>query len=131
MIKIILLLLILYHDSFAKDIKPAFIMETSGLVSDFVIDGDKLYVGTDEGTVDIFSLREKKLINQIFIKPIQIGVYSSSQESDLQLFDVKSGRKMDKLIGHKAVPSTIRFFSEIGFFSAGYENKIFYWHLEE
>ena len=315
MIKIILLLL-LYHDISAKDIKPAFVMQTSALVNDFVIDGDKLYAGTDEGTVDIFSLRERKLINQIFIKPIKsgqgeimnckvisvdrykgktlivttaenayrnvwlhdgetlrpiiqskdkkvirkarfiddeqfmfgsvgyemtkytlndnysiyknhiessafsdmelsedkrimitacesgivtvsdvesgkiikkleglnvdniykiayknaniitagqdrrvgvypkegkpyyiksdflvyavglspsgkIGVYSSGEESDLQLFDVKTGRKLDKLIGHDAVPSTIRFFSETGFFSAGYENKIFYWHLEQ
>ncbi len=316
MIKIVLFLLLLYHDSFARDIKPAFIMQTSGLVNDFVIDDDKLYAGTNEGTVDIFSLRERKLIDQIFIKPIRsgqgevitskvisvdrhkgktlivttaenafrnvwlhdgenlrpiiqakdkqvirkarfideenfmfgsvgyemskytlndnytiyknhiepsafsdmelsedksimitasesgivtvsdvksgkilkkleglnvdniykvaykngniitagqdrrvgvypkegkpyyirsdflvytvglspsgkLGVYSSSQESDLQLFDVQSGKKLDKLIGHVAVPSTIRFFSEKGFFSAGYENKIFYWHLEK
>ena len=301
---------------YAKDIKPAFIMQTSGLVNDFVIDGDKLYVATTEGTVDIFSLREKKLINQIFIKPMKsgqgemvasnvisvdrhkgktlivttaensfrnvwlhdgenlrpiiqakdkkvirkarfideenfmfgsagyvmtkytlndslsiykhhieqsafsdmelsedksimisasesgavtvsdvktgkvlkkhetlnvdniykvaykngniitagqdrrvgvypkegkpyyiksdflvyavglspdgkIGVYSSSEASDLQLFEVASGKKTDRLVGHVAVPSTIRFFSQEGFFSAGYENRIFYWHLAE
>jgi WD40 repeat protein len=299
----------------AREIKPAFVMQTSGLVSDFVIDADKLYVGTDAGVVDIFSLRSRELINQIFIKPNitalgveeaakiisvdrykgetlivsmgsdgyryvwlhdgehlraiitpkdkqvirkarfidnkhflfasvgyemskytlndnytiykkhieqstfsdmelsedkkrmvsvsesgqvaisdvasgavlqthalnldniykvayqngtiitagqdrrvavypkegkpyviksdflvyavglspsgKIGVYSSNEESDLQLFDVRSGEKRDRLIGHKALPSTIRFFSEKGFFSAGYENKIFYWHLEE
>jgi WD40 repeat protein len=299
----------------AREIKPAFVMQTSGLVSDFVIDGDKLYVGTDEGIVDIFSLRSRKLINQIFIKPnitaqgmevaskiisvdrhqgktlivsmssdgyryvwlddgehlraiiqpkdrqiirkarfiddkhfifasvgyevskytlndyytvykkhiqqsafsdmelsedkkhmvsvsesgavhvsdvatgevIQtyalnldniykvayqngtiitagqdrrvavypkegkpyviksdflvyavglspsgkIGVYVSNEKSDLQLFDVATGQKTHRLIGHQALPSTIRFFSEKGFFSAGYENKIFYWHLEE
>lgn len=58
---------------FAKDIKPAFIMKTSGLVNDFIIDKDKLYVGTNAGTVDIFSLRERKLLNQIFLKPIKSG----------------------------------------------------------
>ena len=316
MIKIVLFLLLLYHDILARDIKPAFIMQTSGLVNDFVIDKDKLYVGTNEGTVDIFDLRARKLYNQIFIKQIisgqgdiipskvisvdryenktlivttaenafrnvwvhdgehlraiittkekqvirkarfinanhfmfgsvgyemtkftlndnysiyknhiessafsdmelsedkstmvtvsesgivtvsdvetgkiikkldtlnvdniykvaykngniitagqdrrvgvypkegkpyyiksdflvyavglspsgKIGVYSSSEASDLQLFDLKSGKKTDRLIGHNAVPSTIRFFSEDGFFSAGYENKIFYWHLKE
>jgi len=300
----------------AKEIKPAFVMKTSGLVMDFVIDGDKLYVGTDEGSVDIFSLRDRKLVNQIFIKPTmsgqgkeipskvisvdrykgktlivttaenafrnvwlhdgenlraiisskekkvirkarfideenfmfgsvgyvmtkytlndnysvykkhiessafsdmelsedkstmisasesgivtlsdvktgkilkkydslnvdniykvaykngniitagqdrrvgvypkegkpyyiksdflvyavglspsgKIGVYSSSEASDLQLFDVASGEKRERLVGHRAVPSTIRFFSEEGFFSAGYENRIFYWHLAE
>ena len=316
MIKIALLILFFYHDICAKDIKPAFIMQTSGIVNDFVIDGDKLYVGTNAGTVDIFSLREKKLVNQIFIKPMKsgqgemvapnvisvdrhkgktlivttaenafrnvwlhdgenlhaiittkdkkvirkarfideqnfmfgsagyvmtkytlkdnhsiykhhiepsafsdmelnedksrmitasesgivtvidvktgkilkkydslnvdniykvaykngniitagqdrrvgvypkegkpyyirsdflvyavglspngkIGVYSSSEKSDLQLFNVASGKKTDRLVGHVAIPSTIRFFSHEGFFSAGYENRIFYWHLKE
>jgi len=60
----------------------------------------------------------------------KIGVYSSGTESNLQLFDVKSGKKTDRLIGHTAIPSTIKFFDEVGLFSAGYENKIFYWHLE-
>ena len=299
----------------AKDIKPAFVMQTSGLVNDFVVDRDKVYVATNEGTVDIFDLRERKLVNQIFIKPTlsvqgelitsnvlsvdrhnnktlivststsafrnvwlhdgeklshvintdkkqvirkarfiddahfmfgsagyemtkytlnddysiykthvepsafsdmelsedksimitasesgavsvsdvktgkvikkhdslnvdniykvaykngniitagqdrrvgvypkegkpyyirsdflvyavglspsgKMGVYSSGEKSNLQLFDVSSGRKLDRLIGHVAVPSTIRFFSEEGFFSAGYENKLFYWHLK-
>jgi len=73
LIKIVLFLILIYHDMFAKDIKPAFIMKTSGLVNDFIIDKDKLYVGTNTGTVDIFSLRERKLLNQIFLKPIKSG----------------------------------------------------------
>ena len=60
----------------------------------------------------------------------KIGVYSSGEESYLQLFDIKTGNKMDRLIGHEAIPSTTKFFDEFGVFSAGYENKIFYWHLE-
>jgi WD40 repeat protein len=299
----------------ARDITPAFVMQTGGFVNDFVIDGDKLYAATDEGSVDIFSLQTRKLIDQIFIKTgrtsqgkeveskvlsvdryegqtlivstttdgyrniwlhdgevlraiikqkdkqvirkarfidathfmfgsvgyemsqytlndnytiykkqieqsafsdmelsqdkskmvtasesgqvsisdvktgkllkthtlnldniykvayqngtiitagqdrrvavypkegkpyvissaflvyavglspsAKVGVYVCNEESDLQLFDVKSGKKIHKLIGHKAIPSTIRFFSEEGFFSAGYENKIFYWHLSD
>jgi hypothetical protein len=58
------------------------------------------------------------------------GIYSSGEDSDLQLFDVSSGNKTDKLIGHDAIPSTIKFFDEVGVFSAGYENNIYYWHLE-
>jgi WD40 repeat protein len=59
----------------------------------------------------------------------KIGVYSSGEDNSLQLFNVKTGTKTDKLIGHKAIPSTIKFFDEKGLFSAGYENSIFYWHL--
>ncbi len=308
------MLLVFVVVAMARDITPAFVMQTSGFVNDFVVDGDKLYAGTDEGSVDIFSLRTRKLIDQIFIKTqmtsqgkeveskvlsvdrhegktlivstttdgyrdiwlhdgehlrriikpkdkqvirkarfidgehfmfgsagyemsrytlndhytiykkqieqsafsdmelsadkskmvtasesgqvtisdvktgkvlkthalnldniykiaykngtiitagqdrrvavypkegkpyviasgflvyavglspsAKLGVYVCNEESDLQLFDVQSGKKIHRLMGHKAIPSTIRFFSEKGFFSAGYENKIFYWHLE-
>ncbi len=71
MIRVLLYLIFIYHDSFARDIKPAFVMHTSGFVSDFVIDKDKLYAATDEGSVDIFSLRTQSLINQILFKPIR------------------------------------------------------------
>ena len=58
-----------------------------------------------------------------------IGVYSSNEKSHLQLFDVKSGKKGDKLIGHYAAPSKIKFINNKELFSAGYENNIFYWNL--
>jgi len=315
MLKIFLTTLIIHSYIYAKDIQPSFVLESSGFVNDFVLDGSKLYVANDEGSVEIFDLNDKKLIGEIFIKPTlsaqgvmipskvlsvdrlngktlivsatangyrnvwvhdgkklhnikslkdkmtirearfiddenylfgtlgyemiryavndsahaykvhieqssfsdmvlsedkklsitasesgqvtisnaktgeivkkydslnvdniykiaykngtiitagqdrrvgvypkdgkpyyiksdflvycaslspsgKIGIYSSGDESNLQLFDVKSGKKTDRLIGHTAIPSTIKFFDEVGLFSAGYENKIFYWHLE-
>jgi len=79
-----------------------------------------------------YYIRSDFLVYAVGLSPSgKTGVYSSSEASDLQLFDVRSGQKTDRLVGHDAVPSTIRFFSEEGFFSAGYENRIFYWHLEE
>lgn len=313
--KIFIIILIIHSYIHAKDIQPSFVLESSGFVNDFVIDGSKLYVANDEGSVEIFELNDKKLIGEIFIKPTlsargvkipskilsvdrlngktlivsatanayrnvwmhdgeklhhvkslkdkmtikearfideknylfgtlgydiiryavddsahaytvhieqssfsdmvlsedkklsitasesgqvtisdvktgkivkkydslnvdniykiaykngtiitagqdrrvgvypkngkpyyiksdflvycaslspsgKTGVYSSGTESSLQLFDVKSGKKTDRLIGHTAIPSTIKFFDEVGLFSAGYENKIFYWHLK-
>jgi WD40 repeat protein len=313
--KIFIIILIIYSYIYAKDIQPSFVLESSGFVNDFVLDGAKLYVANDEGSVEIFDLNDKKLIGEIFIKPTlsaqgiqipskilsvdrlngktlivsttanayrnvwlhdgdklhhiknikdkmtikkarfideknylfgtlgydmiryavddsahaykvhveqssfsdmvlsedkklsitasesgqvtvsdvktgkilkkydslnvdniykiaykngtiitagqdrrvgvypkdgkpyyiksdflvycaslspsgKVGVYSSGTNSNLQLFDVKNGTKTDRLIGHTAIPSTIKFFDEIGLFSAGYENKIFYWHLD-
>lgn len=58
-----------------------------------------------------------------------LGVYSSNESSDLQLFDIKTGSKTHTLTGHNSVPSTIKFFNEDGFFSAGYGYEIYYWHL--
>ncbi len=57
------------------------------------------------------------------------GIYSSSQNSELQLFDVKTGTKLIKLIGHYAIPTVIKFYDNNSLFSAGYEDKIFYWRF--
>ncbi len=59
----------------------------------------------------------------------KLGVYSSNEKSDLQLFDVKTGKNIHTMVGHDSVPSTIEFFNEDGFFSAGYGYEIYYWHL--
>jgi len=60
-----------------------------------------------------------------------IGVYSANDENHLQLFNVKTGKKTDTLIGQDSVPSTIKFFNEDGFFSAGYGYTIYYWYLKD
>jgi len=60
-----------------------------------------------------------------------IGVYSANEENDLQLFDIKSGAKTHILKGQESVPSTIKFFNEDGFFSAGYGYHIYYWYLKD
>lgn len=60
----------------------------------------------------------------------KIGIYSSGEENHLQLFNIQTGTKMDRLTGQESIPSTIKFFDEKGVFSAGYGNKIYYWHLE-
>lgn len=58
------------------------------------------------------------------------GIYSSSVDSDLQLFDIQTRKKIAKLVGHYAIPTTIKFYDEKGLFSAGYEDKIFYWRID-
>lgn len=60
-----------------------------------------------------------------------VGVYASGEENDLQLFDVSSGKKRDRLIGHFATLTTIRFLNQNELFSAGDENDIFFWSLKE
>jgi len=60
-----------------------------------------------------------------------IGVYSANEKNDLQLFNVATGKKTDVLRGQDSVPSTIKFFDEDGFFSAGYGYSIYYWYLKD
>ena len=54
----------------AKDITPSLTFKAIGLVSDFVIDNNRLYVATDVGTVDIFDLHTQKIIQQIILPPV-------------------------------------------------------------
>ena len=54
----------------AKEIKPAFKLKSMGLVNDFVIAKGKIYIANDAGTIDIFDLKTKKIINQIVLDPI-------------------------------------------------------------
>jgi len=58
------------------------------------------------------------------------GVYSSGEDNDLQLFDVATKRKTDRLIGHKAILNTIVFTSEYDLFSSSDEQDILYWRLD-
>lgn len=69
--KIIITFLLLLLPNYAKDIKPIVTLKVSGLVSDFVKDGDYLYVATDEGVVDIIDLFTQKVVNQIRLEPLK------------------------------------------------------------
>ncbi len=57
------------------------------------------------------------------------GIFSSTEENYLQLFDISSGKFKERLIGHYATPTTIKFINEKEFFSSGDEKNIFYWNL--
>lgn len=57
------------------------------------------------------------------------GVYSSDEDHNLQVFDIKTKEKTDRLIGHYSTPTTIKFVTENELFSSGDEKKVFYWKL--
>ena len=57
----------------AKEIHPFIKLHTSGFITDVVLDKTTLYVATDEGTVDLFSLGSNKRIRQIIIPLIHSG----------------------------------------------------------
>jgi WD40 repeat protein len=69
--KTLMVLLILFSTLHAKDITPIATIKVSGLVSDFVKDGDYLYVATDAGSVDIIDLFTRKIIRQIHLEPLK------------------------------------------------------------
>jgi len=63
--KLFIILLLLHLPLLAKDISPAFVLKSKGLVNDFVLDGMELYVANDEGSVEVFNIQTRKKVNEI------------------------------------------------------------------
>ncbi|RUM63664.1 MAG: nitrate reductase [Sulfurospirillum sp.] len=79
-----------------------------------------------------YTIKSDFLVYSVGLSPSgKLGIYSANENNDLQLFDIRTGAKLHLLKGHKAVPTTIKFFNEDGLFSAGDENTIYYWYLKE
>ncbi|MEA2018643.1 MAG: WD40 repeat domain-containing protein [Campylobacterota bacterium] len=55
----------------SKDLKPTYVYEASGGVTDIVSIDNKIYVATDASGVDVFDLKTKKLINKIKVPQIK------------------------------------------------------------
>ena len=78
-----------------------------------------------------YILKSNFLVYSVALSPSgEIGVYSKNTDNDLQLFHTKTKNKFALLKGHYAIPTKIQFYDEKSLFSAGYENKIFYWRID-
>jgi len=67
----ILLFLLFFMQLNSKDLKPTFVYEGSGGVTDLVYKDAKLYSATAEGAVDIYDTKEQKLIKTIKVPNIK------------------------------------------------------------
>ncbi len=70
MIRIVLLLSIFLISIFAKDITPTLKIEMTGNVMDIKIKDNLLYVGTDNGTLEVYDINSSKTIEIITIRKI-------------------------------------------------------------
>jgi len=70
LLKTLFLLLTFTYVLSAKEITPLFRLHSVGFVSDFVVDGPYLYVANDRGSVDIFDLNTKAIVDQIILEPL-------------------------------------------------------------
>ncbi|NOQ31265.1 MAG: nitrate reductase [Helicobacteraceae bacterium] len=78
-----------------------------------------------------YVIKSDFLVYSVALSPsAKIGLYSSNSNSDLQLFNVKTGKKMETLVGQHALPTVTKFYDENRVFSAGYENKIYVWKID-
>ncbi len=68
--KIILLTLILITTLMARDITPVKEIKTEGNVMDMKIINNLLYIGTNEGSLDVYDIKNEKFIEKIQLKKI-------------------------------------------------------------
>ena len=87
-------------------------------------------VGVYQKDKEAYYIKSDFFVYSVSLTPSgEFGIYSSGFENHLQLFNLKTKQKTDRLIGHAAIPTTIKFINEKELFSSGYENEIFYWKL--
>ncbi len=96
-----------------------------------VISGGKdRRVGVYQKNSNPYYLKSNFLVYAVGLSPSGLtGAYSSGFDNDIQLFEIKSKRKKELLVGHKSVINKIIFVSENQLFSSAYENKILFWNL--
>ena len=68
--KIVLLTLLLISTLMARDITPEKEIKMQGSVMDMTIKGNFLYIGTNEGTLDVYDMENEKFIEKIQLKKI-------------------------------------------------------------
>ena len=91
--KYILLFILLVTSLNAKDLKPTFVYEGSGAVTDLVYHDSKLYSATAEGKIDIYDTKEQKLIKSIEVPKIK-DFLGEEVDSKVYSVDVIDGKIM-------------------------------------
>jgi len=87
----VLIFLLFFIQLNAKDLKPTFVYNGSGGVTDLVYKDSKLYSATAEGAVDIYDTKEQKLIKTITVPKIKdfIGDEVASKVYSVDIIDDK------------------------------------------
>ena len=99
--KIIIIFFLLFNITYASEIKPISKFKSSGFVSDFVINDNKLYVSNDIGIVDVFDIKTKKIINQIIL-PLLVSDKYKIITADVLSVDYLNGKLLILSVGKNA-----------------------------
>lgn len=78
-----------------------------------------------------YHIKSDFLVYCVGISPsAKTGVYSSGEQSDLQLFNTKTKEKTDILVGHSGIVNQIKFINEKELFSNERSPYVYYWRLD-
>jgi len=106
-----------YHVAYANDV-----IITAGQ--------DRRVAVYQEGKKD-YHIKSDFLVYCVGIAPSgKTGIYSSGEQSDLQLFNTKTKEKLDRLVGHEGIVNQIKFINEKELFSNERNRYVYYWRLD-
>ena len=87
--------------AFSKDIAPTFRLKSAGVVSDFIVVGERVYVASDAGVVEIFSLKTQKLLEFIALEPLT-SAFGELLPAKILSIDYRDGKLLIVSIGNNA-----------------------------
>ncbi|WP_457745764.1 WD40 repeat domain-containing protein [Sulfurimonas sp.] len=94
--------------------------------------GQDRRVGVYHDNGDAYHLKSDFLVYCVGITPSgKTALYSSGENSSLQLFNTTTKQKLDRLVGHSGVINQIKFINENELFSSDGGEYIFYWKLQK
>ena len=106
-----------YHVAYAKGV--------------IITAGQDRRVAVYQDGVKDYHIKSDFLVYCVGITPSgKIGVYSSGEQSDLQLFNTKTKEKLDRLVGHEGIVNQIKFINEKELFSNERSPYVYYWRLD-
>lgn len=92
--------------------------------------GQDRRVGVYQPNQEAYHIKSDFLVYCVGISPSgKTGIYSSTQDGILQLFNIATRTKHDRLIGHKGVINQIKFTNENELFSSSRDNYVLQWKL--
>lgn len=93
--------------------------------------GQDRRVAVYQNGVKDYHIKSDFLVYCVGISPSgKVGVYAKGEQSDLQLFDTKTQKELDTLVGHKGIINQIKFINEKELFSNERSPYVYYWRLD-
>jgi len=93
--------------------------------------GQDRRVGVYQDNKKAYYIKSDFLVFCVGISPSgEIGIYSSGEQSDMQVFKIKTGLKSNRLIGHKNVINQIKFIDENHLLSSERGHDVLYWKIK-
>ncbi len=96
-----------------------------------VTGGQDRRVGVYQPNEKPYHIKTDFLVYCVGITPdAKHGIYTKGEEANLQLFNIKTKKETDTLVGHAGIVGQIKFINNKELFSSERSNYVYYWRLD-